>query len=81
MGWGQTNILKNYCTLKKKNLLVRVRVSACTDSCGPGPRFIKNFFSVKMVFERQNGFSATKTPVNGFQRQDSRFIKIGAVKF
>ena len=33
---------------------------------GPGARFIKNFFSVKMGFERQNGFSATKILLMGF---------------
>ena len=32
----------------------------------PGPRFIKSFFSDKMVFERQNGFSATKIWLMGF---------------
>ena len=33
---------------------------------GPGPRFIKKFFSDKMVFERQNGFSVTKILLMGF---------------
>ena len=31
-----------------------------------GPRFIKSFFSDKMVFERQNGFSASKIWLMGF---------------
>ena len=38
----------------------------CNNYSRPGPRFIKSFFSDKMVFERQNGFSATKIWLMGF---------------